>query len=189
MCHQSKAKTLAQKNAKKKKTKSTPHIQVPLGFGFASDSRRLRPAMGSERMWGIQCSVSGRRSLCYRRRGAEKLLLWLSNGAADWFRQYLDTKHRSSSRSLSTLAMIAQLQLPSFNRSTRSRGARKLTDNFLLVLAACSAASGSSLWPHDPSCRSRLSLVIRSETDVSSSLFRELVLLVVPPDGYCDLQL
>ena len=51
-------------------------------------------------------------------------------GAADWFRQYLDTKHRSLSRSHSTLAMIAQMQPPSFNRSTRSSGARKLTDNF-----------------------------------------------------------
>ena len=67
--------------------------------------------MRSERMWGSQCSVSGRRSLCHRHRGAERLLVWWSTGTAGWFRQYLDTKHRSLPRP--TLAMIAQLQLPS----------------------------------------------------------------------------
>ena len=85
-------------------------------------------------MWGSQCSVSGRRSLCHPHRGTERLMVWWSTGAADWFRQYLNTKHRSLSGSHSTLAMIAQMQLPSFNsggnRSTRSSGARKLTDNF-----------------------------------------------------------
>ena len=88
--------------------------------------------------------------------------------------------------------MIAKLQLPSFNRSTRSSGARKLTNNFywfsqhavlrqvhrserLTTLAAGAVWSASA--------------PIRSEIDVSSILFRELVLLLVPPDGHCDLQL
>ena len=83
-----------------------------------------------------------------------------------------------------------------FQRSTKTHR------QFLLVFAACSAASGTSLWasrpqeqsghpqwlltsPHDP----RSSLVIGSEIDVSSILFRELVLPLVPPDGHCDLQL
>ena len=61
---------------------------------------------------GSQCSVSGRRSLCHPHRGTERLMVWWSTGAADWFRQYLDTKHRSLSGSHSTLAMIAQMQLP-----------------------------------------------------------------------------
>ena len=89
-------------------------------------------------MCGSQCSVSGRRSLCHRHRGAERLLVWWYTGAADWFRQYLDIKHRSLPRSHSMLAIITQLQLPSFNHSTRFSRARKLTDNFFWFSgAAC----------------------------------------------------
>ena len=159
--------------------------------------------MWSEWMWGSQCSVSGRRSLCHPHRGTERLMVWWSTGAADWFRQYLDTKHRSLSGSHSTLAMIAQMQLPSFNSSgNRSTGARKLTDNFYwfsqhAVLRQVHRSephdpqeqSGHPQWfltsPHDP----RSSLVIGSEIDVSSILFRELVLPLVPADGHCDVQL
>ena len=135
-------------------------------------------------MWGSQCSVSGRRSLCHPHRGTERLMVWWSTGAADWFRQYLDTKHRSFSRSHSTLAMIAQMQLPSFNcnRSTRSSGARKLTDNFYWFSQHAVLRQVHRSEPHDP----RSSLVIGSEIDVSSILFRELVLPLVPPDGHCD---
>ena len=82
------------------------------------------------------------------------------------------------------LAIITQLQLPGFNRSTRSSGARKLTDNFFGFPAQPLRQVHRSE-SHDPSG----SLVIRSETDVSSILFRELVLPLVPPDGHCDLQL
>ena len=121
-------------------------------------------------MWGSQCSVSGRRPLCHRHRGTERLLVWWSTGAADWFRKYLDTKDRSLPRSHSMLAMIAQLQLPSFNRSS---GARKLTDNFYWFSQHAVLRQVHRSEPHD----SRSSLVIRSEIGVSSILFRELVLL------------
>ena len=49
----------------KKRQKVNPTYTCTFNFGFASDSRRLRQAMWSERMRGMQCSVSGRRSLCY----------------------------------------------------------------------------------------------------------------------------
>ena len=152
MCHQSTAKTLAQKNQKKKKRrrKKVNPIELPLALAL-----HLIPG-------GSQCSVSGRRSLCHPHRGTERLMVWWSTGAADWFRQYLDTKHRSLSGSHSTLAMIAQMQLPSFNsggnRSTRSSGPRKLTDNFYWFSQHAVLRQVHRSEPHDPRC----SLVIRS---------------------------
>ena len=209
MCHQSTAKTcLSQKNQKKKKKeeerKSTHWITF--SFSFASLSRRLRQAMWSEWMWGSQCSVSGRRSLCHPHRGTERLMVWWSTGAADWFRQYLDTKHKSLSGSHSTLAMIAQMQLPSFNsggnRSTTVPAEHENSPTIFIgfrsmqccvrYIALSLTTSGAVChpqWfltsPHDP----RSSLVIGSEIDVSSILFRELVLPLVPPNGHCDVQL
>ena len=62
--------------------------------------------------------------------------------------------------------MIAQMQLPSFNsggnRSTRSSGARKLTDNFYWFSqhAVLRQVHVHRSEPHDP--RSSCSLVIRS---------------------------
>ena len=73
--------------------------------------------------------------------------------------------------------MIAQLQVPSFNRSTLSSGARKLTDNFNWLSQHAVLHQVHRSKPHDP----RSSLVIRSEIDGSSILFRELVFTLVPP--------
>ena len=58
--------------------------------------------------------------------------------------------------------MIAQMQLPSFssggNRSTRSSGARKLTDNFYWFSQHAVLRQVHRSKPHDP----RSSLVIHS---------------------------
>ena len=88
--------------------------------------------------------------------------------------------------------MIAQLQLPSFNRSTRSSGSHENSPTIFtgfrsmqccvryIALSLTTLAAGA-VWS--------ASAPIRSEIDISSILFRELVLLLVPPDGHCDLQL
>ena len=90
--------------------------------------------------------------------------------------------------------MIAQLQLPSFNRSTRSSGARKLTDNFYwfsqhavlrqvhrrLTTLYYRLQEQSGPHPHPSAVRL---------TSLRSSFAGELVLLLVPPDGHCGLQL
>ena len=52
--------------------------------------------------------------------------------------------------------MIAQLQLPSLNRSTRSSGARKLTDNFYWFSQHAVLRQVHRSEPDDPSCRSSL---------------------------------
>ena len=52
--------------------------------------------------------------------------------------------------------MIAKLQLPSFNRSTRFSGARKLTNNFYWFSQHAVLRQVHRSEPHDPSCRSSL---------------------------------
>ena len=44
-------------------------------------------------MCGSQCSVSGRRSLCHRHRGAERLLVWWYTGAADCSGNTSEARH------------------------------------------------------------------------------------------------
>ena len=117
--------------------------------------------MWSEWMWGSQCSVSGRRSLCHPHRGTERLMVWWSTGAADWFRQYLDTKHRSLSGSHSTLAMIAhatskfQFRRQPFHTFQRST---KTHRQFYWFSQHAVLRQVHRSEPHDP----RSSLVIRS---------------------------
>ena len=137
-------------------------------------------AMWSEWMWGSQCSVS------------ERLVVWWSTGAADWFRQaevsFRITLHACHDcTDANSKFQFRRQPFHTFQRSTKTHR------QFLLVFAACSAASGTSLWASRPQEQSghpqwfltsprdpRSSLVIGSEIDVSSILFRELVLPLVP---------
>ena len=178
---------------KKKRQKVNPTYTCTFSFGFASDSRRLRQAMWSERMWGMQCQWKAIALLypSWYRKASAVVVHWRC-----WLVQAIP-RHQAQVYSKITShachdCKVATSKFQPFHTFQRST---KTHQQFLLVFAAHSAASGihrserlttlaaGAVWS--------ASAPIRSEIDVSSILFRELVLLelLVPPDGHCDLQL